>query len=271
LENFEKLRAKKFMNKPTFFKSQIKTMANKGGEMKTIKLISSAFVIALFFGMAMTAEANLYGPLDAGDFLALNTGAEYGPPPAVGFPDGPTSVGSNEDVSLTYGPSPGQENVDALLFVLSIPDLSELGSGSITFSLDSESTTFGLANFFSTDAAGFPSNIEGIGNGEVGGIKFPDAFHAGVIYDPFSGGPTDNPFGTVNITSPLSWLRVDIFSVEGFDISPNPGELSGGTIVGNTPNSHALAVPEADTAIMLFLSTGLLGLFRFGRKRFFKK
>ena len=238
--------------------------------MKTIKLISAAFAIALFFGIAMTAEANLYGPLSLSEFQGLNgSEAEYGPPPSVGFPDGPTSVGSGEAVPLTYGPSPGQDGVDLLLFVLSYdPGLSDLNDGTITFSIDSESLTFNSTNFFSTENAGFPSNIEGIGNGEVGGIKFPDALHAGVIYDPFSGGSTDDPFATVSIISPLSWLRVDIFSIDG-SISPNPGVS--GTIVGNTPNSHALAVPEADTAIMLFLGSGLLGLVRFGRKRFFKK
>ena len=82
-----------------------------------------------FFGTAITAEANLYGPLTAEQFMGYNSGAEYGPPPAVGFPDGPTSVGSGDPVNLTYGPSPGQENVDALLFVLSYdPSLSDLGS-----------------------------------------------------------------------------------------------------------------------------------------------
>lgn len=252
------------MKTPSFFQHQITLYRLvKGGEMKTIKLISIFFVITVFFGLTITAEATLYGPLDQTQFQTLNSGAEYGPPPAVGFPDGPTTVGSGEDVSLTYGPSPGQENVDALLFVLSYdPSLSTLGSGTITFSIDSESTTFGSADFFTTAAAGFPSNIEGIGNGEVGGIKFPDALHAGVIYDPFSGGSTDDPFGTANIISPLSWLRVDIFSLT--DIPGSSLHIS-----GNTPNSHAVAVPESDTAIMLLFGCGFLGFVGFSRKKFF--
>ena len=171
--------------------------------MKIIRLISIGFAFTIFWGAILPAEATLLGPLTQQEFLNLNdSDADYGPPPAIGFPDGPTSVQSGEDVTLYYGPSPGQNNVEALLFVISYdPTLSSLDGGTISFQFDSDSVSFDSTNFYSTTETGFPVNIAGIGNGEVGGVKFPDALHAGVIYDPFSGGSTGDGSGIVNIIS----------------------------------------------------------------------
>lgn len=204
------------------------------------------------------------GPLTKAQFQALNgTGAEYGPPANATFPDGPYTVSSGDDVSLTGGPA--ADNADSLVLVLSAraSDLDAL-TGTITLTFTDadnvqHSVIFGSNDFFSTADAGFPESIDGIANGAVNGIKFPDSEHAGadILFD--STLPKDEVIGSVAISSSID-LRVDVFGDNG------------GLIVGNASNSGAegvtpVSVPEPEGLGLLGLGLMALGAVTARRSR----
>lgn len=233
---------------------------------KSLIVVLGCFVLSCFMLLIASASfptktfaLTVTGPLSEADFDNLTTGASYCPPPAAHFFEpGPITVPSGVSANLYAGPAPGQSGVDDLLFVLSLDPVSLSSLGTITFEIASSAVNFGSVDFYSTSDAGFPASIEGIANGEVNGIKFPEALHGGLLVDGFSFGSlsADALIGNVTVTSSVP-LRIDIFGI---------GDE--GHIINNTPNSGALGVvPEPAT--MLLLGTGLVGLVGFRKK--FKK
>ena len=183
---------------------------------------------------APAAASSISGPLSQATIQGFNTGASYGPPPPVHFFEpGPITVISGTTTDLFAGNRPGQTDVESVLFVISI-DPADVGAlGTITFNIAGiGSIDFGASDFFSTGDLGFPTPISGIANGEVNGIKFPDALHAAAeaVIDGLGSFAADADINDVTVTSPVD-LRVDIFGID-----------DGGTIINNTPNSGALGV-----------------------------
>lgn len=191
------------------------------------RLVRSA--LTLCFGVLSTSLATAVTlTVESGQSLlpgVNNSFATYGPPPAVHFTEpGPVTVDSGLATTLWAGPTPGQANVEYLLFVLSCTPASwQTLSSSITFNAlgigsasEISSFTFGRSDFFSPAASSFPDHIGGIANGEVNEIKFPDAYHAAVKVSGFDFGgiSPDTLIANISVLTPVD-LRIDIFGVDG--------------------------------------------------------
>lgn len=207
-------------------------------------------LVLLAFGVvaAVSARANtitVTGPVTASQMTSLNNGASYGMPSAAVFTDGPLTVNSGTSTPLLAGPTPGQSDVDYLLFVVSGSAANVATLGSVTITINGQlptysgggSVTFHASDFFTTTAAGFPGNITSIANGTVNGISFPNSVHAGAEATGFDFGSISSGtiLANVSVSSPID-LRVDIFGVDA------AGAIAWDTIANNAANSGALGV-----------------------------
>ena len=224
--------------KNKLFTTGIASMALTG----LILEISTGFAASSPVGIAVeTAE----------QVSALNgSGATYGPPSNATFQGGPVSVASGASSNLTGGPK--ASNADTILLVLSTNSLVSLGPGAIGLTFEGLSpVSFTPSDFFSTTIGGFPSNIPGIGNGQVNGISFPSADHAAADIIFSESLTKDATLGAVTITSPIN-LRVDVF-----------GDANG-LIVGNAADGGAegiTPVPEPNpTALLGVAAIGLMSV-----------
>jgi hypothetical protein len=194
------------------------------------------------------------GPVNLSSFT---TGATYGPPAPAHFTEpGPITVPSRTATPLFTGPNYG--NVNSILLVISgaIPT-----GDTITLTFDSlPSVNFTSANFVSTAAAGFPTGpggINGIANGDVNGVVFPTALHAGADLTGLPTGLfTDQLLANVTISQTIATnLRVDVF-----------GDLNG-RIVNNAANSGALGIGIPEPASLALFGAALFGLAFVKRRR----
>lgn len=235
--------------------------------------------MAVVCGMALSPLApadSISGPLTAAQLAGYNSGATYGPQTAVrahsNAVSGPLTFGSGTTVEL-FG-APGTANVVSLLFILSMDDSSAGFAGNVVVDFltpNLTSVNIASSSFFAggSGASGFPTTppgpggIGGIGNGDVNGIKFPSALHAGVLVtlDDVASFLDGVSVGTLGVTSPVN-LRVDIFGVD-----------SSGRIINNTPNSGAFGItggpapiPEPATLMLFGLGMSILA----ARKRLTK-
>jgi len=209
--------------------------------------VGACLGVAIVLSAAPAMAASIDGPLSAADLLALNDGAQYGPQTAIRAHDnsvsGPLTFGTGATVEL-FG-APGTANVDALLFVLSMDDGDAGFATPILFDFlapDLAQVAVTAADFYpggtGSNGSGFPlappgpGGIAGIGHGEVNGIKFPSALHAGVLVelDNISSFVDGQLVGSLALWSTVN-LRIDVFGV-----------TENGLIINNTPNSGAFGL-----------------------------
>src|SRR4029077_10911948 len=110
-------------------------------------------------------------------------GATYNTPGLAGFPNGNPNVNSGTAFDLTT--TNKIDGQDSILLVLSaLNPLTANQTITLTFndalSGKNDVVQFKAADFFTTAKAGFPSKGLENGSGNVNGIVFADAMHAGV-------------------------------------------------------------------------------------------
>lgn len=168
-------------------------------------------VVAIGLLAVVPARATVItGPVNLATFTA---GASYGPPAPAHFTEpGPITVTSGTATPLFTGPNYG--DVNSLLLVIS----GAIPTGDvITLTFDGlASVNFTSANFATTAAAGFPTGpggINGIASGDVNGVVFPTALHAGAdLTELPTGLSTDQLLADVTISETIPTnLRVDVF------------------------------------------------------------
>jgi hypothetical protein len=251
--------------------------------------------VAVVWAAESSYGLQISAPLDAATLQELNSSAppqaaSYAPPPPASFEtdqvNGPVYVNSGDSATIYAGPRPGQIDVHSLLFVFSANTLP-LDTVNFTFNVngDWESGSFSAADFLSTADCGF-GFVEGIAQGRVNGIAFPDAYHAAAQVWISLGVATGTELGTLEVTTPDN-LRVDIFGIaqvgtsqtapaEGYsgkkrDLAPaglpDPSPYTY-RIINGGPNSGAAGykVPDGGTTILLLGSSiMLLGMIRRAR------